>query len=80
MIGKRADHGHVDLFPPFNDGLKDNLNLKYNWQTGIPNVSIWEERELFFFNDWQMGRTRAGRFFWTFLLWADQGQVDLFQP
>ena len=48
MIGKRADHGHVDLFPPFNHGLKDNLNLKYNWQTGIPNVSIWEERELFF--------------------------------
>jgi hypothetical protein len=48
MIGKREDHGHVDLFPPFNGGLKDNLNLKYNWQTGIPNVSIWEERDFFF--------------------------------
>ena len=77
MIGKRADHGHVDLFPPFNHGLKDNLNLKYNWQTGIPNVSIWEERELFLkkwlangyntggqiFSDlFIVGRSRAGRF------------------
>lgn len=39
------------------------------------------KKENFFLkNDWQMGITRAGRFFRTFLLWADQGQVDLIQP
>lgn len=65
MIGKRADHGHVDLFPPFNHGLKDNLNLKYNWQTGIPNVSIWEERELFFL---MIGK------------WVEHGRADFFGP
>ena len=35
MTGKRADHGHVDIFVLFNRGPKENYNLKKNyWQTG----------------------------------------------
>ena len=28
MTGKRADHGHVDIFVLFNRGPKENYNLK----------------------------------------------------
>jgi hypothetical protein len=75
MTGKRADHGHVDIFVLLNRGPKENFNLKKNdWQTGSSQAGRFfsycliadRERMKFLKKTDNCQIKGGGRFFWTF--------------